>query len=46
VYACGREHVTHVWVEGEAVVEDRVLRRIDHRDLEKRARLWQTRLAS
>jgi 5-methylthioadenosine/S-adenosylhomocysteine deaminase len=46
VYACGREHVTHVWVEGEAMVEDRVLRRVDLRDLEKRARLWQTRLAS
>jgi 5-methylthioadenosine/S-adenosylhomocysteine deaminase len=46
VYACGREHVTHVWVDGEPVVEDRALRRIDPRDLEKRARLWQTRLAS
>ncbi len=45
VYACGREHVTHVWVEGEAVLEDRVLARIGPRDLEKRAGLWHNRLA-
>ncbi len=45
VYVCGREHVTHVWVEGEPVVEDRALRRVDPRDLERRLGLWQTRLA-
>ena len=45
VYACGREHVTHVWVEGELVVEDRALTRVDPGDLEKRTRLWHTRLA-
>jgi 5-methylthioadenosine/S-adenosylhomocysteine deaminase len=45
VYACGREHVTHVWVEGELVVENRTLRRLDARDLERRARLWHSRLA-
>jgi 5-methylthioadenosine/S-adenosylhomocysteine deaminase len=45
VYACGREHVTHVWVEGEPVVEDRVLTRVDPRELEKSAGLWHTRLA-
>jgi 5-methylthioadenosine/S-adenosylhomocysteine deaminase len=46
VYACGREHVTHVWVEGEAVVEDGVLARVDPRDLEKRAGLWHNYLAT
>jgi 5-methylthioadenosine/S-adenosylhomocysteine deaminase len=46
VYACGREHVTHVWVEGELVVEDRALGRVDLRDLEKRAGLWQNRLVT
>jgi 5-methylthioadenosine/S-adenosylhomocysteine deaminase len=45
VYACGREHVTHVWVEGELVVGDRALTRVDPGDLEKRTRLWHTRLA-
>ena len=45
VYACGREHVTHVWVDGEALVADRRLTRVDPRDLEKRAGLWQNRLS-
>jgi 5-methylthioadenosine/S-adenosylhomocysteine deaminase len=45
VYACGREHVTDVWVRGEAVVADRRLTRMAASDLEKRWRLWQTRLA-
>jgi 5-methylthioadenosine/S-adenosylhomocysteine deaminase len=45
VYACGREHVTHVWVEGEPVVADRTLARVAPGDLEKRAGLWHTRLA-
>ncbi len=44
VYACGREHVTHVWVDGAAVLADRSLARIDPRGLEKRQSLWQNRL--
>jgi 5-methylthioadenosine/S-adenosylhomocysteine deaminase len=44
VYACGREHVTHVWVDGAPVVADRDLVRVDSRDLEKRQSLWQNRL--
>jgi 5-methylthioadenosine/S-adenosylhomocysteine deaminase len=44
VYACGREHVTHVWVGGRALLEDRVLRQIDPRVLEKRTVLWQNSL--
>jgi 5-methylthioadenosine/S-adenosylhomocysteine deaminase len=46
VYACGRQHVTHVWVEGEPVVEDRALARVDSGHLEKLTGLWHTRLAS
>jgi 5-methylthioadenosine/S-adenosylhomocysteine deaminase len=45
VYACGREHVTDVWVRGQAVVADGQLTRITGADLEKRCGLWQTRLA-
>jgi 5-methylthioadenosine/S-adenosylhomocysteine deaminase len=45
VYACGREHVTDVWVGGEAVVEGRRLVRIGAAELEKRQSLWQNRLA-
>ena len=44
VYACGREHVTHVWVGGRALMEDRALRQIDPRVLEKRTVLWQNSL--
>jgi 5-methylthioadenosine/S-adenosylhomocysteine deaminase len=44
VYACGREHVTDVWVTGETVVADRRLTRIDLGELEKRQSLWQNRL--
>ncbi len=44
VYACGREHVTHVWVGGRALLEDRVLQQIDPRMLEKRTALWQNSL--
>jgi len=44
VYACGREHVTHVWVGGRALLEDRVLRQVDPRVLEKRTVLWQNSL--
>ena len=44
VYACGREHVTHVWVGGRALLADRVLQQIDPRVLEKRTVLWQNSL--
>jgi 5-methylthioadenosine/S-adenosylhomocysteine deaminase len=44
VYACGREHVTHVWVAGETVLEDRTLAHVDPAVLEKRTGLWQNKL--
>ena len=44
VYACGREHVSHVWVAGRPVVVDGQLARIDRRALEKRIALWQNKL--
>ncbi|HTO47524.1 MAG TPA: TRZ/ATZ family hydrolase [Burkholderiales bacterium] len=46
VYACGREHVTDVWVAGKAVVAGRQPTRIDPGELEKRAALWQNRLGT
>ena len=46
VYAAGREHVTHVWVEGKPVVEDGRLTRIDPRDLAAKAAHWQAKIAS
>jgi 5-methylthioadenosine/S-adenosylhomocysteine deaminase len=44
VYACGREHVSHVWIAGAAVLEDRQLLRIEAGLLEKRTGLWQNKL--
>jgi len=44
VYVCGREHVTHVWSEGELLVDDRGLVRVDPGEVTKRARLWHTNL--
>jgi 5-methylthioadenosine/S-adenosylhomocysteine deaminase len=46
VYAAGREHVTHVWVAGEArVTEGKLLGEAFSR-LENRWRLWQNALGS
>jgi 5-methylthioadenosine/S-adenosylhomocysteine deaminase len=44
VYAAGREHVTHVWVNGEARVIDARLQPAAFAGLEKRAQLWQNAL--
>jgi 5-methylthioadenosine/S-adenosylhomocysteine deaminase len=45
VYAAGRENVSHVWVAGENLVENRRLSHISMQGLEKAALLWQNRLA-
>jgi 5-methylthioadenosine/S-adenosylhomocysteine deaminase len=45
VYAAGREHVTHVWVAGEARLEDRRLSTLDARDLHEKAVWWQSRIS-
>jgi 5-methylthioadenosine/S-adenosylhomocysteine deaminase len=45
VYAAGREHVTHVWVEGRPRLAERRLQGIDEADLEDRAAWWQRRMA-
>jgi 5-methylthioadenosine/S-adenosylhomocysteine deaminase len=45
VYAAGRENVSHVWVSGEMLVENRQLAHIPLRDLENSVLLWQNRLA-
>jgi 5-methylthioadenosine/S-adenosylhomocysteine deaminase len=46
VYAAGREHVTHVWVNGTLRVEDGRLTGIDPRDLAAKAAYWQKRIAN
>jgi 5-methylthioadenosine/S-adenosylhomocysteine deaminase len=44
VYAAGREHVTHVWVNGERVVENRRLVRLDPKELVAKATYWKQRI--
>lgn len=46
VYAAGREHVTHVWVNGELVVDGGRLTRIDSRELAARTAYWQDKIRS
>jgi 5-methylthioadenosine/S-adenosylhomocysteine deaminase len=45
VYAAGREHVSHVWVEGQARVAAGELVALDEQDLQDKARWWRKRLA-
>jgi 5-methylthioadenosine/S-adenosylhomocysteine deaminase len=47
VYTCGREQVSHVWVDGKLrVCDGKVLLQISDNELLALASLWQTRLAS
>jgi len=46
VYACGREHVTHVWVDGERVVDNGQLTRLDARELAAKAAYWKDKIRS
>jgi len=40
VYAAGREHVTHVWVEGQLLVANGALTRIDTGEILAKAAAW------
>jgi 5-methylthioadenosine/S-adenosylhomocysteine deaminase len=44
VYAAGREHVRHVWVNGERVVEHGQLTRIDANELAAKAAYWKEKV--
>jgi 5-methylthioadenosine/S-adenosylhomocysteine deaminase len=43
-YCAGRENVTHVWVEGRALLEERQLASIDAGEIQAKARWWQKRM--
>ena len=45
VYAAGRENVSHVWVAGRLLVENRTLKTPPENDLENLAVLWQNKLS-
>jgi 5-methylthioadenosine/S-adenosylhomocysteine deaminase len=44
VYAAGREHVTHVWVAGEARLAERRLAGIDEDEIRAKAAWWRQRI--
>ncbi len=46
VYAAGREHVSHVWVNGELLVENGRLSRLDAGELAAKAAYWKERIRS
>jgi 5-methylthioadenosine/S-adenosylhomocysteine deaminase len=46
VYVAGREHVTHVWVDGKLKLNDRRLVDLDTDDLGARAAYWHTKLTA
>jgi 5-methylthioadenosine/S-adenosylhomocysteine deaminase len=46
VYAAGREHVTHVWVAGEARVRERALQGLDEGDVVGKAQWWRSKMSS
>ena len=46
VYVAGREHVTHVWVDGTLKVDDRRLVSLDTDDLTARAAYWRGKLTA
>ena len=46
VYAAGREHVSHVWVNGELLVEHGRLTRLDTDELRAKVAYWQERIGS
>jgi len=45
VHAVGREHVTDVWIDGERLVAERRLTRLDAAALTTRADAWRARIA-
>lgn len=44
VYAAGREHVSHVWVNGELRVDNGRLTRLDTRELAGKAAYWKKKI--
>jgi 5-methylthioadenosine/S-adenosylhomocysteine deaminase len=45
-HAASREHVTHSWVNGELLMQNRVFTYIDEQELHAKAALWQQRFSA
>ena len=46
IYAAGREHVSHVWVNGKMLLENGELTTLNPRELKYRATFWQERIGN
>ena len=46
VYAAGREHVSHVWVNGKMLLRDGELTTLDREELLQRAEFWREQMAT
>ncbi len=46
IYSAGREHVSHVWVNGRMLLQDKKLTTLNEQNLHQRAVFWQERIAS
>ena len=46
VYAAGRENVSHVWINGKLVLDERHLTTIDMRELKARTAFWHEKINS
>ncbi len=46
VYAAGREHVSHVWVNGKMLLNNRILTTLDEQELLRKAKFWHQRMES
>ncbi len=44
VYTAGREHVSHVWVSGRILLNDKQLTTLDQFELKQRAAFWRERI--
>lgn len=45
-YVAGRENVTHVWVQGQCLLDDRKLTTLDEAELKQKARIWHDRISA
>jgi 5-methylthioadenosine/S-adenosylhomocysteine deaminase len=45
VYTAGRDQVTHTWVRGRPLLEERRLTTLDAGELAAKAAFWQQRIA-
>ncbi|ALQ52145.1 TRZ/ATZ family hydrolase [Nitrosomonas ureae] len=46
IYAASREHVSHVWVNGRILLEDKELTTLNEAELHYRAAMWQERITA